>query len=48
MKRNRVTRRTERKEGLETEREIEARNERDRAETDLIQRRELLTLIPLQ
>lgn len=48
MKRNRVTRRTERKEGLEIVRDIEARIERDSADTDLIQKRELLTSIPLQ
>lgn len=47
MKRKRVTRRTEQEEGLETVREMEARIERDSADTKLIQRRELLTLIPL-
>lgn len=48
MKRNRVTTRTERKEGLEIVGEIEAGDERDGADTDLIQRGELLTLIHLQ
>lgn len=48
MKRNKATRRTGRKEGLEIAREIETRDEKDSTGTDLIQRRELLTLIPLQ
>lgn len=48
IKRNTLNRRTERKEGLEIVREIEARIERDSADTNLIHRKELLTLIPLQ
>lgn len=47
MKRNGVTRRTEGREGLEIAGEIEAGIERGSVDTDLIQRRELLTL-PLQ
>lgn len=48
IKRNTLNRRTERKEGLEIVREIEARIERDSADTNLIHRKELLTLIPFQ
>lgn len=48
MKRNRVTGRTDWKEGLEIFDEIESGDERDNTDIDLIQKGELLTLKPLQ
>jgi len=48
MNRIRVTRRTKRQKGLERVKDLEAKNERDKAVTDFILSRTLLTLIPLQ